>query len=307
MNKHLFYKTGMAFIVGLFMVWGSTLYADTTRILELQEQLNSQGEKYLDRREALKQLEASRQLANEWYEKSLSLPDDSVERNYAVARFVNEQARILEPMIETVQELSEINERSKQTVERLIDVQAREKKSQGVRSLNRMPAATYKKVLENFTGANTLMTVMNGDPNIANQPDFAMVKMAHQKMINELRDATDNPETERDGFFKKLLAVIEARGILIDMKMDELRQNTRRLQLLGTSGASSIVTTRIMKVMGQSFGSFDDAYGQEIRQQTRELLRRTRPLASTVNDSSDGLSGNGEWLEKMRMRGVPDQ
>ena len=296
---------GMALTV--FLLVGSAAYADTTLVLKLQERLSQQSEQYADRLQVLKQLEESSQDADKWYEKARSLPEDSVDQKYAVAKYVNERARLMEPMIGTVQELRGINATLELTVERLGEAVSERRAYGREQNLNRFSTGTYEKALENLKGANALMAVMSRDPNIARRPEFSMVAVTHQQVIDQLRDATENPDTDQAGLLKNLAAVIEAQGVLMDVVEDRLSQDIRRLQLLGTVGTTSVVTARIKKIMDRIAGLFNGSYGQTARQQTKDLLRRTRPTTLTVNASHEGLAENREWLDKMRERGPLDK
>lgn len=307
MTTHIFRKTLLATILGAQLLSGTAVLADTTLVLDLQEKLNQQSATYAERIETLRKLEGNRQAGDVWYEKARSLPENSVDQKYAVAKYVNEQARIMEPMLRTVQELRGINGDLERTVERLSEALAREQEERADQNLNHLSPEVYEKTMENLSGAHTLMAVMSQDPEISQRPEFAMVSRVHEEVIGQLQDATENPQTDLAGLLQKMVEVIEAQGVLMDIAEDRMRQDARRLQVLSTWDTSAVVTARIQKVMDKLSGLFDGSYGQTARRQTRDLLRRTRPSAMSSGASRDGMAETGAWLKKMRVREPVDQ
>ncbi len=146
---------------------------------------------------------------------------------------------------------------------------------------------------------------MSSDPEIASRPDFNMIVGAHQQVMADFRESTEDPSFDMVASLQRMADVIEAQGVLMDIVSDRLKSDFRRLQVLNTRDTAAVVSARIKHVMDKLSGLFNGTYGQTARSQTIDLLRRTRPASfSSPATYQNNMDETSQWLQQMRERGA---
>jgi len=281
-----------------------TSAAETTLVLELQEELSRKSEVFGKRIDRFEKLSGSRDEANRWYKKAMKLPEESMDYKHAVAKYVATEARTLEPMAETIVELEEINDSMGSTLERLIDALAEERANKGFASVGSLSEEELRRTARNMSGFNSLMRVLALDPDVSSSAEFGTVYDNYRFTMTEFLD--EGPvSTNLLEQLSQVAKVVEAQGVLIGLARKRLRVDYNRLQALNMTGTSTVIAQRVQQVLAKLTGLFNGDYGRKSRRQTQTLMRKTRHGWAPSRNVGKDLDVIGRRLDVFSGQGMP--
>ncbi len=295
LKKHV-----VAVVMATALAAASMVHAETTMILELQEKLTQQSELYAEGIDRLGTLQKPQEKANDWYVKAKELPNGSQDHKYAIARYVSERLKVVEPQMVTVKDLRTLNNAMTNTVEQLADVVAKEQASRQLASLNDLPPESFNSVMTQLQGSHALMQVMSNDPVISSAPEFGNVRQAYELAVSGLLDNSGTTSVDMASRLRQLGDVIEAQGVLLDIAWQRLNKDNHWLQTIDTSAVTNAVAINIQGVLDRLFGAFNSLGVAVVRPRDIDILNESMKGAKPHKASASRLNDIGQRLEEVR-------
>ena len=260
--------------------------AESTLIIELQQKLNSQSERFNERLSKLNAQDKSSDFktANKWYETTRKLPKDAVDYQHAIAKYVLERSQLLESEIKEVLEMEQINQGLFTTIGQLIKALAEENKSTQQEQLT---TQEYQQAKQNMQGMQKLVSYLRQDKQIAQRPDFVSMTNTYEMTMNRILDKMGNKQLKLDKQLQQVANVIEVQGELIGAIKEDLKQEFQSLKVLDISQGSTIVATRVNSMLNGLTSWYNGTSGQKIQQQTNTLFEESNQAWNTVPDNLD--------------------
>jgi hypothetical protein len=288
-----------ALLVGVALP--STAWSDSTRLLDLQERLNSQSNAFDQQMQRMHDLTQSQAAVNEWYRKARELPAGSVDFQHAEAKFVNARASLLRDQVVAVKGLKDINGRLEGTVAGLIGALQEQAQQRAGEDLNRLSGATFKRAVRQLQGTERLMNSLQAQGVVRKHPELAAVHAAFRAQARRIIARSKGSRIDQVGYLRELQAVIEAQGVLMDVVLADLHQKYLGLQALQVSGTTRLVGDRLQVVLKKTVQYFsqdgEDRDWNMIDQMQQKNAagwsQSSAPSDQSLNDQLDALYEQG--------------
>ncbi len=288
----------------LVMGFSSHVSAESTLVLDLQEQLTRQADSYSQQLNKIEKLNEDLDTTRALYDKTRTLPRGSRDHKYAVSRYVEQRLDSLEPKLEAVKALRGLNWEVSDTVGRLSEAireQNAEGANAGLRGLN---AQALEHSVSHMAGSDRIMNALTKDPALASSPEFESVVRAHHLGTERLMGSVEGVNADVSGQLDKLNRVIEAQGVLLEIAWQQLREDANRLQVIETTGMTSMEAVKIQEELDNVFGVFGDEKIEKTRARDIGLLNNIFVPVSTRSSGSYGGSSLSDKIESFRAKYV---
>lgn len=279
-------------VVAVFLAMGMSAgqsLADSTYMLELQQETNQLVRALQARKDELQQSERLNKAAAEHHRQAMKTPPGSNDHHFHAAKFREKRGQALLSKVETLVAMGGISDDLIGTMGRFI--------AEVEKSVRRQDSAGAQggftdKVIDDMKAVNSLFRTFERDPEINSLPEFAAVRATYQALVrNTIQGGTGNEKhLER---LRQAKAGIEGYRVLIDAAMKRLREQYRLLQVLSLTETSSFVADTVGNVAPMTGVLFDERE-LEADSQTDELIEK-----SSNRGLSSGGGSRGDLYEKI--------
>jgi len=291
-------------VVLSFIVIVKPGFAESTVILNLQEKLNQQYQEFNKQSNKIKAIRNSdtRAKTNYWHQKSQSLPRDSNDYNYAIAKFVNERVKMIEPEIESVIELEQLTLGLEKTVSQLRKAISKTANHHQQISKNLSPEF-YFETTRQILGMGKIMSVLMKDPLISRNPTKVNVINLGKSLGKKLKSIR-NSKGRQDPVNHLIMMedYLESQSEVISLIREDYEEDYNNLQTLSLSKDISMSAKQVNSMFANLNGLYNDVNVQQARSQTIELLDQVQEdwgqSSVNANEMSQDWDAYGKDMEE---------
>jgi len=262
------------FITFFFISFVGLSQAESTLVLDLQEKMNKTYQEFSQQSKKIKKIRSSdvQEKANYWHSKAQALPRNSRDYNYAIAKFVNERVKMLEPEIESVIKMEQLTNRLEGTVIKLR--KAVSKKANDEHLLNRnLSPEFYQETKQQVIGMTNIINVLMKDPSISKNPSRSNILMLGFSLGDKLKRVKHaQPRQDPVKHLMVMEDYLESQAEVISMIREDYEDDYNTLKTLSVSKDISMSSQQVTNMLGMISGLYNDRNVQRARAQTVELI-----------------------------------
>lgn len=294
-------------LVSTLTALSANVHAETTVILDLTQRIASQSAEYRQKQAQLIGLDRQKERAEKAYQKVRETKKGTKDYSYAVSNFVNTRLAVIEPKVTLINELKGLTLQSGEDLIALASAVAAQNQHHGFTG----DPAQLELIGETFEGTDALVSIINNDPVLANDPSVRSLSQTFRGLRRELINFERGNSGNNHDQIQTMLAIADTQTALLSVAKNRLRNEIDQIKMIQVNTLTATITREVDSVLEDLYGtlSYDSAGSDQWNDRYQSIMDDT--LYTSNSSSVGGWSTNPEdnLRERNQMRkalGLPE-